>query len=112
VNIVRPSFRRIAAWAPLPAALSMLVYGIALDAWPLQAGHFFASVFRLDPFTLLPIHGWLATLPGIAGWIVACYAATVSWAIWRAARARGRLRQGWAVQDATELLSMGQMQDR
>ena len=78
---MRAPIRTIGSWAPLPAALSMLVYGIALDLWPLQAGHFFASVFRLDPFSLMPIHGWLASVPGIALWIAACYAAAAAgWA--------------------------------
>jgi hypothetical protein len=98
---MRTSIRSIAAWAPLSAALSMFVYGIALDVWPLQAGHLFASVFRLDPFTLVPIHGWLATLPGIAAWIAGSYAsAAAGWALWHALRERSPQHSRWVMQDA------------
>ncbi|HEX9843910.1 MAG TPA: hypothetical protein VGC20_14220 [bacterium] len=80
------SLRSIGGWAPLPAALSMIGYALALDLWPLRAGQVFASLFRLHPFTLQPIHGWAAALPGIALWIVACYgAAAVGWVLWHRA---------------------------
>lgn len=87
--------RNLAEWAPVPAAVSMAVYGIALDGWPLQAGRFFASVFQLDPVTLHPLHGWAAVLPGIALWIAACYTAVA--AAWLAQHGLVRLRHLAAV---------------
>jgi hypothetical protein len=109
---MRTSVRKISSWAPLPAALSMLGYGIALDLWPLQAGHLFASLFRLDPFTLRPIHGWPAVMPGIAISIAACYAVVaVSWALWHAGRERSPQGSRWVLQDAAIPLTARRTRD-
>lgn len=94
---MRNTIRNIAEWAPVAAAVSMAAYGIALDGWPLQAGRFFASVFQLDPVSLLPLHGWAAVLPGVVEWLVACYLAVA--AAWLAGQGLARLRLPSATRD-------------
>lgn len=76
--------REIGAWARLPAALSFIVYGVALELWPAASSRFFVWLFQLDPFWLRPLHGWDAVLPGLLAWLAACYAlAAVGWAVGR-----------------------------
>lgn len=81
--------RGIASFAPVAAPLSMIAYGLALDMWPQAAGGLFAALFRLDPWTLQPLEGWAAVLPGVALWVAGCYAAgALGWALWHMARSR------------------------
>lgn len=89
---MRPTLRTvrtIGGWAPLVAALSIVVYAVALELWPLRAGHLFATLFRVDPFGLTPIQGWAEVLPGVALWIAACYAAAAG--AWLLLRHTGRV---------------------
>lgn len=72
----------LASWVPLAAPISMVIYGIALDLWPRAAGHVFAAVFRVNPWTLQPIEGAREVLAGIALWLAACYAVgAATWAL-------------------------------
>ncbi|HKI96998.1 MAG TPA: hypothetical protein VKB51_00855 [bacterium] len=89
---MRTNLRDMAGWAPFSAALSLAGYGVALQFWPAAAGRFFAALFGLDPYSLLPLHGWGAVLPGVALWLAGCYvAAAVGWWLRRGYQLRGGL---------------------
>ena len=84
---MRTTLREIAAWAPVAAALSLLLYAVALMLWPQQAGHLFATLFSLDELTWLPAHGWAAVAFGIVVWAGASYlAAAAVWSLWHLPR--------------------------
>jgi len=77
---MRTSMREIGSWAPLAGALSLIGYAVALELWPLAAGRLFAALFRLDPLSLIPLHGWAEVLPGVGLWLAGCYAAAaIAW---------------------------------
>ncbi len=93
---MRSTIQEITGWAPLPAALSLTLYGIALQLWPGPAERLFAAVFALDPQSLQPIQGWAALVPGLLLWSAASYAAAAAgWAIRRKARVRGSRAGPW-----------------
>lgn len=84
---MRGSLREVGSWAVLPASLSLIGYGLALQVWPDPAGRFFSALLGLDAVTLHPLHGWATPLAGLALWLAASYAAAAAgWALWRRAR--------------------------
>jgi hypothetical protein len=101
VIVMRSNIKAIAGWAPLSAALSFVVYGFALELWPSQAGRMFEAVFALNPYTLQPIHGWPAVVPGIALWVGVCYAAAAAgWAVLQARRTHRLHLPDWILPEA------------
>jgi hypothetical protein len=85
---MRSKIQEITGWAPLAAALSLTLYGIALQLRPVPAGRFFAAVLALDPQSLQPIQEWSTVVAGLLLWVAGSYAAAAAGCvIWREARA-------------------------